>query len=109
MTVRRWWLRRRLEPPPGARVVKSGMLYGTSEGIRQSASLAENSANVWLATRTAELAEKRPVTLRFESTGLLTRLTFIRPVLGKVTGQLKPQGYVLAKRDRHSCTFTYEA
>jgi hypothetical protein len=71
--------------------------------------MSEHLADAWMAMRAAELAEKRPVTLRFESAGLLMRLTLLRPALREVTRRLKPRGYVLTRRDRYSCTFTHKA
>jgi hypothetical protein len=57
--------------------------------------------------RAAELADKRLVTLRFESAGFLGRQNGLRPTLREINRRLKPQGYVLTGRDRYSRTCTH--
>ncbi len=108
MTVPRWWNRRRShQPPPGARVVAHGPIYGTSLDNPRG-SLAEHMAENFLAARAADLAEKRHVTLRFESVGFFGWLVLLRPGLRQITRRLKLQGYVLTRRDRYSRTWTHE-
>ncbi len=83
------------------------MIYGISVD-KSRGSIAEHMAEHFLATRAAELADKRPVTLRFESVGFLGRLFGLRPTLREITRRLQPQGYVLTRRDRYSRTWTHE-
>ncbi len=70
-------------------------------------SMAEHMAEHFLATRAAELADKRPLTMRFESVGFFARLVLLRPTLREITRRLKPQGYVLTRRNRYSRTWTH--
>lgn len=107
MTVPPWWARRRPQlPPPGARVVGYGTIYGTSVDNPRG-SLAEHMAEDFLSMRAAELADKRLVTLRFESVGFFGRRMGLRPTLREINRRLEPQGYVLTGRDRYSRTWTH--
>ncbi len=108
MTLSPWWARRRPQrPPPAARVVAYRTIYGTSVDNPRG-SMAELMAEHFLATRAAELADKRPVTMRFESVGFFARLVLLRPTLREITRRLKPQGYVPSRRNRYSRTWTHE-
>jgi hypothetical protein len=70
--------------------------------------MAEHMAEHFLAMRATELADKLPVTLRFESVPFFGRLVLLRPAFREISRRLKPQGYVLTRRDRYSRTWTHE-